>query len=160
MVITEEQKNAIEQFSEALLAENYPPLSGRILGLFYVSDKKYFTFNELVEILEVTKGSVSKALSFLQDHLGIIKFIFKDGIKRRRYFYVDIPSNIEYLERFIASYKTQNEIYKVALRMRGEENIEMNKFLENNIMFNEAVLKSIEEHFDKSFQKTNDHINN
>ncbi len=151
-MISEEQKRAIELFSEALLAENYPPLAGRILGLFYVSDKKYFTFNELVDIMGVTKGSVSKSLSFLQNQLGIINFTYKEGIKRRRYFYVDVASNIAYLRRFIASYKMQNEIYKVALRIRNDQNKEMNQFLENHVTFNDAVLKSIEEHFDKSFK--------
>ena len=42
-----QQEEIIDTFGELLTKDNYPPIAGKILGLFYTSDQKYFTFEEI-----------------------------------------------------------------------------------------------------------------
>ncbi len=77
----------IEQSAELYKMVGYPRIAGRIMGLLYVSEQKYFTFEQLMETLKISKSATSKSLKFLLE-INEIDFIIKPENTRRRYFYI------------------------------------------------------------------------
>lgn len=151
-MVTVEEKKIIDLFTGVLLMENYPPLAGKIIGLFFVTEKKYYTFDEMLEVLDTNKTALSRALKFLGS-FNMLSYTYKKNIKRRRYFYLDIPSYIEYIGIFIQSYDKLNTLIKVAQQMRGDQNEEMNTFIEEYVTYNDKVLKSLKDNLTHAFSE-------
>ncbi len=78
------QKELIEQIGRENEREGFQPVPARILGLLMVMDKEEFTFEEIVEEMQISKSSASTALKNLEI-LGIIEYITYPG-DRKRYF--------------------------------------------------------------------------
>ncbi len=55
----------IEQSANLYKSIGYPRIAGKIMGLLYVSEQKHFTFQELMDTLNISKGATSTALNFL-----------------------------------------------------------------------------------------------
>jgi len=60
------------------------PVVGRIMGLLMVMDKEHFTFEEIVEELNISKSSASVGLKLLQMN-NMVEYITLPG-DRKRYF--------------------------------------------------------------------------
>lgn len=78
------QKELIEQIGHENEREGFQPVPARILGLLMVMDKEEFTFEEIVEEMQISKSSASTALKNLEIR-GIIEYITYPG-DRKRYF--------------------------------------------------------------------------
>lgn len=141
------KKELIEQHSEVYKFDGYPPIAGKILGLFYVSDKKYFTFEDLMKEIPASKSAVSKALKILIDRKDI-NFIYKESNKRKRLFYFDIEGFISGLEDSMKAYTYHRTLLQKSLETRSNENIEMNEFIQKAINFNKSIISVIQEKID------------
>jgi len=148
--MTQQQLETIEEFAEVMRIEGYQPLAGRIIGMFYVSDQKYFTFDEIVETLGYTKGSVSKALKYVQE-IGVVAFEMKKDIKRRRYFYLNVTNSIAHYQNLIQTFKRQIELHQRCLGYRNGENEELDGFLKNMAEMNAKVHKVLEAELKQRF---------
>lgn len=133
------KEEIINSFGELLVEDNYPPIAGRILGLFYVTNKKHLTFEEIKESLNISKSATSKALSFLIK-LKEVSFIYDENNKRLRLFYLDVDGSIERFNSIMKAYNLQTILFKEALQARNEENEELNHFIEKTILFHEDVI--------------------
>ena len=151
-MITTEEKRIIDLFKGVLLMENYPPLAGKIIGLFLVTEKKHYTFDEMLEALETNKTALSRAISFLLS-FSMLSYTHKEHSKRRRYFYLDIVNYIDYMAFFIQSYEKLNDLIKAAQNIRGDKDKEMNTFIGNYISYNDEVLKSLKGNLKTTFEK-------
>ena len=60
------QKQLIETMGQHYEKEGMQPVAGRTLALLMVMDKEEFTFDEIIEELQISKSSASVALKFLQ----------------------------------------------------------------------------------------------
>jgi DNA-binding transcriptional regulator GbsR (MarR family) len=80
------QKELVEVIGRFYDQEGFQPIAGRILGLLMVMDKEQFTFDEIVEELQISKSSASNALKNLEIR-GNIEYVTKPG-DRKRYFQV------------------------------------------------------------------------
>ncbi len=69
----------IEQSANLYKSIGYPRIAGKIMGLLYVSEQKHFTFQELMDTLNISKGATSTALNFLIE-IKEIDFITKADI--------------------------------------------------------------------------------
>lgn len=78
------QKELIEQIGRENEREGFQPVPARILGLLMVMDKEEYTFEEIVEEMQISKSSASTALKNLEIR-GIIEYITYPG-DRKRYF--------------------------------------------------------------------------
>lgn len=78
------QKELIEQIGRENEREGFQPVPARILGLLMVMDKEEYTFDEIVEEMQISKSSASTALKNLEIR-GIIEYITYPG-DRKRYF--------------------------------------------------------------------------
>jgi DNA-binding transcriptional regulator GbsR (MarR family) len=80
----QKQREVVEQFGRHFDKEGFQPIAGRILGLLLVMDKELYTFDEIVEELQISKSSASNALRNLEIR-GDIEYITLPG-DRKRYF--------------------------------------------------------------------------
>lgn len=143
-------KHILELFALSLKEDNYPPVAGRIIGLFYVSNQKHFEFEDIMEAVSASKSATSKALKLLIE-FGEVNFIIKEGSKRKRLFYLDVQGSIERIERFIDGYNMQTQLLTETLKLRNQNNEELNQFIKNTINFNTEILefaeKKLREHY-------------
>lgn len=140
----------LDLYAATFQEDNYPPVAGKILGLFYVSEQKYFSFEELQNQLEISKSAVSKALKMLLN-IGEINFVTFEDNKRKRYFYLDVQGNIDRIQSLITSYIMQTKLLEETLALREETNPELNNFIKNSIKFNREVIafvdQKVKEHY-------------
>ncbi len=88
------RQSLINQSAELYRMIGYPPTAGQIMGLLYVSDQKYFTFQELIDTLKISKSAISKSLNFLLE-IHEISFKTKGNNKRKRYFYISQKGTVK-----------------------------------------------------------------
>lgn len=78
------QKELIEKIGRQNEKEGYQPLTARIMGLLMVMDKEEYTFEEIVQEMQISKSSASNALRNLEIR-GVIEYVTYPG-DRKRYF--------------------------------------------------------------------------
>lgn len=138
------KEEIINSFERTYKNEGYPSLAGKIIGMFYVSEKKYLSFQDINKHVDVSKGSVSKTLKYLIQ-LNRVKSVSSENDKRKRYYYLDIPGLIQFLKFIITNYEEQNSLLKEVVKVRKDEhrneNEEMNLFIDKSIKFNNEMLE-------------------
>jgi DNA-binding transcriptional ArsR family regulator len=73
-----------EAFTTLLMQQGLPKMTARVLTCLFIADAGSLTASELVQHLQVSPASVSKAIAFLED-LGLIRRE-RDERRRDRYF--------------------------------------------------------------------------
>ncbi len=141
---------SIQKTAELYKMLGYPPIAGKIIALFYISNQKYLTFEEIMEILQISKSATSKALKFLTD-LGEVSFITKAENSRKRYFYISIKNSLKSLTDWKNSLVVRQNILQNTLQMRNQENPELTTFIQQQIAFindiSAYIEQKIQEHF-------------
>jgi len=133
------KKELLEKFAITYNNDGFPPLAGKIIGLFYLLDKKHLSFEEIMDEIETSKGGTSKALKLLLDK-KIINFIYSKEKWKKRLFYLDPNGMIAYLDSAIENLAQQNQLFKKSLSFRSENgNKDMNIFISKSIQFNDEV---------------------
>jgi DNA-binding transcriptional regulator GbsR (MarR family) len=145
------KEELLERFAITYKNEGYPPLAGKIIGLFYISDEKYLTFNEITEKTGASKGAISKTLQLLLEHNRINYTTEKNG--RKRLFYLDIKGLIKFLKMIIKNYEDQNILIEECLELRTEGPTEMNEFMKSSIKFNIEILTFLNQKSEQYFNK-------
>ncbi|MGB8451275.1 MAG: hypothetical protein WCD89_02995 [Anaerocolumna sp.] len=74
----------IEEFGLFLEKSGYLPSAARVYALLMIWDKPELHFDEIQEILQLSKGATSKALNNLET-LGRIKMFTKTGVRKKLY---------------------------------------------------------------------------
>jgi DNA-binding transcriptional regulator GbsR (MarR family) len=80
----QKQKELIEYIGIQSEHDGYQPAAARILGMLMVMDKEEYTFEEIVEEMQMSKSSVSTSLKNLELR-GTIEYVTYAG-DRKRYF--------------------------------------------------------------------------
>lgn len=146
------KKELLNRFATAYKQDGFPPLAGRVMGLFYISNKKYLSFEEIINETNASKGAVSKTIKLLiQMHR--IDFIISEEKARKRLFYLDIEGLKYFIRMIINNYRDQDQLLKECLQTRTNENEEMNNFIKDSLNFNKDVLTFLniknEQYFNK-----------
>ncbi|MFD1292376.1 GbsR/MarR family transcriptional regulator [Lutibacter holmesii] len=129
----------LERFAVTYKNDGLPPLVGKIIGLLYINNQKYFTFSDIQEGIGASKGATSKALKLLLG-LNRINFKYSDENKKKRLFFLDIKGVYLFMKIVMKNYSDQNQLLKESLDLRNNENEELNGFINESIKFNEEVL--------------------
>lgn len=145
------KQELIEAFAFVYKADNYPPIAGKILGLFLISDEKHFTFEDIMTNINASKSATSKALKFLID-LDEVSFMFSEKNKRKRLFYFNSKGVVKRFEKIIEAHTIETVLLKEVLENRNDDNEEMNKLIKNTIAFNEDILDFITKKVTKHFK--------
>ncbi|MBB6462212.1 hypothetical protein [Flammeovirga kamogawensis] len=147
-----ERKELLNKFADAHKHDGLPPLANKIVGVFYLSNEKYLGFDDIVDLVDASKGAVSKALKLLMS-IYRINHIQDPTTSRKRLFYLDPDGAEKYIKIVAEGLSTQNELIKELNQFRTNGNNEMSDFIERTIAFNgEAIaflLKNSERYFKK-----------
>ncbi|MEP0266349.1 hypothetical protein [Dokdonia sp.] len=145
------EQELIDAFALVYKEDNYPPIAGKVLGYFYVSNKKHHTFEEIMDGIKASKSATSKALKFLID-LEEVTFKFSEKNKRKRLFFPNYGGTKKRLEKIIIAHETETILLKKVLKRRNSDTIEMNTLIQNIIAFNEDILDFISGKVDEHFK--------
>ncbi len=122
----------INSFAELYHSQGYAPLQGKIVGLFFVSEERSLTFQEIQDKLGVSKGAISKAINPLLEY-GIIKSETKPGNQRRRYFNISPDGWMDGFSRWIDSLCVRRSLLVNALELREDKNEPISVFIKKQI---------------------------
>ena len=127
-MLSNEQLHLIEEMGVYHERRGMSPIPGRILGLFVVSDKDAYTFDEIKEILKISKSATSSALNFLVS-TDRIEYTTLPG-DRKRYFKWSPFKALENIER------ETNNLFSIAEMFRRAYELKNNKQSEsaNNLL--------------------------
>lgn len=145
-----DKQGIIDVFERTYKKDGFPPLAGKVVGFFYVTDAKYISFQDIVKGVDASKGAVSKVLKIL---IGLyrINSIDHPNDNRKRLYYLDTENLIKFLEIVINNYREQSDLLHAVLKVRTEENKEMNDFIERSIAFNDEMLNFLDKKSKKYF---------
>nr|WP_225986561.1 MarR family transcriptional regulator [Rufibacter sp. LB8] len=121
--------------------QGFPPVTGRVMGLLYISDQPQLSFEEIIEALNISKSAASNALNLLLQ-MRLIEYTTFSG-DRKRYFsallenwHQEVVSKMNSILRFSKLMRQANEL-------RGDANLEMNKRVLERIEFMEFLSQEV-----------------
>lgn len=137
------QKELIEYIGRQNEREGYQPVAARIMGLLMVMDKEEYTFDEIVEEMQISKSSVSTALKNLEIR-GLIEYVTYPG-DRKRYFRTissEIDNIVNEMEsKMMKNLATINQI----IELKKDPNSRTSIFLKNIVTGMEFFIKKLDE---------------
>lgn len=137
------QKELIEYIGRQNEREGFQPVPARIMGLLLVMDKEEYTFEEIVEEMQISKSSVSTALKILEIR-GIIEYVTYPG-DRKRYFRAvsgEIDTFINEVEtKMIKNLATINQI----IELKKDPNSRSAMFLKNIVTGMNFFIRKLDE---------------
>ncbi len=131
--LSEKQRELVETLGVMQEQSGMSPAAARVSSLLLVSDVTELTFDEIREILNLSKSATSNALSFLQS-LGRVEYITKSG-ERKRYFRANIGHWKDSFVQEIKGLTKLESILKKILKERSGEAVEFNAKLAELIRF-------------------------
>lgn len=137
------QKELIEHIGRQNEREGFQPVSARILGLLMVMDKEEYTFDEIVEEMQISKSSASTALKNLEIR-GIIEYITYPGDRKRYFRFVsgEIDGMINEMEN---NMKKKLAIINQIIELKKDQNSRNATFLRNVLKGMEFFIKNLDE---------------
>ncbi len=123
----EKQKDLVEEIGRYFDKEGFQPIAGRILGLLMVMDKEEFTFEEIVEELQISKSSASITLKNLEIR-GDIEYITLPG-DRKRYFRMKRQNLFTLIEDFEKKFLYFSQLLKQAIELKSDKEAAYTRFL-------------------------------
>ncbi len=146
-----DKEQLLTEATEILKGTGWHPVRAQIIGLFYTSNQKYFTFQEIIDTLKISKSTASRALNFLLD-LGKIDYITKGQNKRKRYFYMSVKGNIDLIDKWLESLKRQQHFFEKILPLRDNTNEELNHLIQHQISVFKEVIPFFKDQNKKNFK--------
>ena len=144
----EKQKLLIEELGRVYDKEGYQPITGRILALLLVMDKEQYTFDEIVEELQISKSSASTALKNLE-MMGKVEYVTLPG-KRKRYFRAKSLDVIGMMNGVRAKFEGTREVLTEAISLKADPNsrnaILIKEMLDLFDFFNEKLVGLMDEY--------------
>ncbi|AEA45711.1 hypothetical protein Fluta_3744 [Fluviicola taffensis DSM 16823] len=137
VALTEEQRELIERMGVFYEQHGVPPMEGRIMSLLVVCDEPELTFDQIRELLGISKSTTSSALNMLQLTQRVI-YKTKPG-DRKRYFTSNIAQWQEGFAENFQKFFGVIKIMKEALNQRTTITTEFNKQMAEFIEFIEYL---------------------
>lgn len=125
------QKSLVEYVGRLFEKEGLQPIAGRIMGLLTIMDKEQFTFDEIVEELQISKGSASNAIKMLEFR-NIIEYITIAG-DRKRYFLIKKLDKFALIDEHKNKLQGIRDYFQTALDLKADKKSENALFLEDLI---------------------------
>lgn len=116
----EKQKFLIEELGRVFDKEGYQPITGRVLALLMVMDKEQYTFDEIVEELQISKSSASTALKNLEI-VGKVDYLTHPG-DRKRYFRAKAPDVEAMMHGFRNKFEGMHKVLSEAILLKADPN--------------------------------------
>ena len=118
MTLSQQQGELIEKIG-IYFEQGMQPAAARILALLIVSDKDSFSFDEIREILTLSKSATSNGLSFLS-RVNKIEYYTKTG-DRKRYFKWSPLHTINHFKEGIEKVLGLNKLFDEAINLKKDK---------------------------------------
>lgn len=128
----------IEEYSRFLQASGYTPAAANVNALLLVWEPYELHFDQIVEILKLSKGAVSGALRFLEQ-AGRVECITKIGV-RKRFYRARVAAATEGFDKFLHFTQVNLGFMERILECRRGEKSGITADIENNIEFLNRLL--------------------
>ncbi|MFC6998991.1 GbsR/MarR family transcriptional regulator [Rufibacter roseus] len=139
--LNQEQKQLIEKIGIYHEQQGFPPVVGRIMGLLFVADKQYLSFEEIIETLGISKSATSNALNLLLQ-VRIIEYTTFSG-DRKRYFSALRENWHEEVISKMNSILAMSKLMRQANELRGDANPKMNQLVQDRFEFMEYLSSQV-----------------
>lgn len=143
---TEERINLQRQLVKTLGRINeldgMQPVAGRIFSLLLVMDKEHFTFDEIVEELNISKSSASVAIKMLQIR-GLIEYFTLPG-DRKRYFRIKRHEPFFIFEEFKNKMIEKHKYMQQIIELKADPDSKNSKYLKDLCFILEFFKESVE----------------
>ena len=123
------QRELIERIGRNNERDGFQPVTARILGLLMVMDKEEYTFDEIVDEMQISKSSASNAFRNLELR-GVIEYVTYPGDRKRYFRFVsgDINEIIAEIEKRM---QQKLHIMQQIIELKKNPNSRNAKFLKN-----------------------------
>ncbi len=138
----QKQRELVETIGRFYEDEGLQPTAGRILGLLMVMDKEKFTFDEIVEELQISKSSASLALRILQAR-GDVDYTTLPGDKKR-YFELKRKDVLSLMEDFEKKMERTYDLFQQILTLKANSESPNSHFFKELIRMLEFFFKRLE----------------
>ncbi len=139
--ITESQLQLVEKLGLVFEGPGLQPAAARIAALLVISDRLELTFDEIREVLNLSKSATSNAINLLLS-LHRIEYITKPG-DRKRYFRSNLARWKSVMKEKFTEFAKTNSIMKEVLDQRTPETDEFNQSLHDLIRLFEFLNEQI-----------------
>lgn len=139
--LTPEQKQLIEKIGIYHEQQGFPPVTGRIMGLLYVSDQPHLSFEEIIDTLAISKSAASNALNLLLQ-VRLLEYTTYPG-DRKRYFGALLENWHEEVINKMEAILGFSKLLRHANQMRGNKNLDMNQKIAERIDFMEFLSEEV-----------------
>ena len=144
------QKELVEAVGQTYAKKGLPHTTGRILGLLTVMDKEQYTFDEIVEELQISKASASNSLRMLEMK-NVIQYNTVPG-DRKRYFRLRKQERFALIDEHVVNMKETRDFLKTVLDLKANKDSDNAVLLGNLIDLLNFYLPKFEE-LKKEYQK-------
>jgi len=137
----QKQRELVEFIGIHSEKDGFQPAAARIMALLIVSDKEEFTFEDIVEELELSKSSVSVALKNLIIR-DIVEYVTYTGNRKRyfRFIYKNSDQFIEEMEQKVAErIKYMNLIVKLKKDQKSKSALFLKNIVDSLEFFNSRI---------------------
>jgi len=120
------QKELIETIGRNLeKQQGMPPVAGRVLGMLMVMDKEEYTFDEIVEEMQISKSSASNALRNLELREAV-EYVTYPG-DRKRYFRISFSDLNKVIDDIRLRVQTDMDILNQVISLKKDANSKNSK---------------------------------
>jgi DNA-binding transcriptional regulator GbsR (MarR family) len=144
------QKELVESMGRFYEKEGLQPIAGRIMGLLTIMDKEHFTFDEIVEELQISKSSASNALKLLEIW-DVVEYFTLTG-DRKRYFQIRKLDKFTLIDEYKKKLSTYRDFLQSTLDLKANRKSE-------NAMFVHDLLDMLNFFLDRFHELKIDYIN-
>lgn len=147
------QKEMVELAGRFYDKKGMQPIAGRIIGLLTVMDKEQYTFDEIVEELQISKSSASNALRLLEAS-DTIEYITLPG-DRKRYFQLKKRDKFAMIDEHQQALTVSRDYLREVLTLKADKHAENAMLISNIIEMLDFFLNKFDE-LKKEFRLKNE----
>ena len=113
------QWELVETIGRVYEKQGFGTITGRIAGLLTVMDKEQFTFDEIVEELNISKSSASHGLRLLETQ-NQIEYITQPG-DRKRYFHIRRQDKFALIDEHQTMLRKTRDLFHEMLELKADK---------------------------------------
>ncbi len=152
----QEKLQFAEEIGRILEDDGQPRIAGRILGWLMVCDPPYQSFDDLVDALDVSKGSISTMTRKMIDS-GLVKRVTFPG-DRKSYYQVRSEAWVHVLEQRLQLSNRFADVTKAGIKMMEDEPEKQQRRIREMHSFMIFFIKQMEEAIEDYESKFDDVI--
>jgi DNA-binding transcriptional regulator GbsR (MarR family) len=139
--LTDTQLRMIEELGVAHEKAGMQPAAARIFALLVVCDQNELTFEQIYELLKLSKSATSNSINYLLN-IDRIEYITNPG-ERKRYFRVKLRSIKDAIHKSLIGLGQVNELFKKVLEQRPNTTADFNNGLKEMTEFMDFILAEL-----------------